>query len=631
MCGIAGIVSFRLSREAMVARVAAMQAALMHRGPDDAGQYSDPEFPVVLGHRRLAIIDPVHGRQPMTTPDGMLTIVFNGAIYNYETLRETLIQRGHPLSLHSDTEVLLYAYREWGEACLTHLRGMFSFAIWDSAQRQLFCARDRIGIKPFYYYYDHGQIIFASEIKAIVATGEIVTRLDHRSLRDYITFQFCVGDKTLFEGVQKLAPGHCMRVNFAGERLTVITKQYWEVDYTPDHTLTKMQWVEQLQEVLDTAIRLHLRADVPLGAHLSGGMDSSAVVASATRALGGQSLKTFTGAFARAEAFDETRYAKAVSAAYHTDYHEIYISEDRFATLLPKLMYQLDEPVAGPGVIPQYCVSQLASEHVKVVLGGQGGDEIFIGYVRYLLPYLEQALYHAIHETSPPDGIDWHAMMEALPMLQGYSGLLKTFWQSGLFDPLEARYCRLMERSAENSIFSVTRDLADHYSPRREFQTLFNRANIASPIDKMSYCDLKTSLPALLQVEDRTSMAASIESRVPLLDHHIIELMARVPAAIKFPGGALKGLFREAVRDWLPKVIIDRKDKMGFPTPLVPWAMGAGSDFVRDTLCSQAARERGIYNSARLTSWQESGGAFGRDIWGALCLELWFQAYRVAL
>ncbi len=629
MCGILGMVSLSASATEMEQRVIRALDSLAHRGPDGNGVHVEPGSGVVLGHRRLAIIDPERGKQPMSTADGEITVVFNGAIYNYLELRRELIAKGHSLHSYSDTEVLLYAYREWGEACVERFLGMFAFAIWDRAHNLLFCARDRIGIKPFNYYFDGKTLIFASEVKAILATGLVKAQANAQGLQDYLTFQFCLEGKTLFKGIQTLEPGHCFVAQLDQGGIGLHPRKYWDVSYDIDDSHDEAWFVDHLAALIEDAVRMHLRSDVPLGAHLSGGLDSSTVVCLAANLLKGEQIKTFTGAFPEGPQFDETGYAKAVADFAGTDYKEIYIQGSELPEVLPRLMYYMDEPLAGPGVIPQYYVSKLAAQHVKVVLGGQGGDELFIGYARYLVAYLEKCLSGAIFETAHqnPYAVTLESIVPNLPILQTYKPMLQGLWKDGLFDSPDKRYFKLIDRSEGMSHLFTPGVFDAGYSPFESFQKIFNREELHSMVNRMTYFDLKGSLPALLHVEDRTSMAASIESRVPLLDHRIVEFMARIPPNIKFAGGRMKHLFKESVRHTVPAPIFERKDKMGFPTPLTQWTKGVAKDFVRDTLLSERVRQRGLYNFKAIEKALDSEREFGRVVWGLLCLELWHQIY----
>ncbi|WP_313047799.1 asparagine synthase (glutamine-hydrolyzing) [Pseudomonas soli] len=632
MCGIAGSLATIGHQDGIVHSLKQMMGAIRHRGPDGEGVWVDERRPVGLGHVRLAIIDPEHGKQPMVTEDGRFIVVFNGAIYNYLELRRELIGKGHPIHSYSDTEVLLYAYREWGEAFIDRLVGMFAFAIWDKHEQKLFCARDRIGIKPFYYHFDGQRLLFASEIKAILADESVKARASSEGLQDYLTFQFCLDDKTLFSGIQKLEPGYCLSAMYVGDTLKVQVRQYWDLHYNIDEEHDERYFIDTLSGLIDDSIGLHLRSDVPLGAHLSGGLDSSAVVCLASRMLGGEQLQTFTGAFNEGPQFDETGYAKEVSAFAGTAYNEIYIpAGHELPDVLPRLMYYMDEPLAGPGVIPQYYVSQLASQHVKVVMGGQGGDELFIGYARYMAAYLEKCLSGAIYQTSNQRryAVSLESIVPNLPLLATYQPMLQGLWKDGLFGSHDQRYFSLVDRSdGMSQLFNqeVLRG-SGGYSPFESFQRIFNRDELHSLVNQMTYFDLKGSLPALLHVEDRTSMAASIESRVPLLDHRIVEFMATIPPNIKFAGGRMKHLFKESVRNAVPQKIFERKDKMGFPTPLTQWTKGVARDFVRDTLLSDKARQRGLYNLDVVEKMLGNEREFGRVVWGLLSLELWHRIF----
>ncbi|MDG9927956.1 MULTISPECIES: asparagine synthase (glutamine-hydrolyzing) [unclassified Pseudomonas] len=628
MCGITGVLAMQGTKDALGASLTSMMHAIRHRGPDGDGIWLDEKRPVGLGHVRLAIIDPEHGKQPMTTEDGRYVVVFNGAIYNYLELRRELTGKGHPIHSYSDTEVLLYAYREWGEQFVDRLIGMFAFAIWDKHEQRLFCARDRIGIKPFYYHFDGQRLLFASEIKAILADPGVEAAANFEGLQDYLTFQFCLDQKTLFKGIDKLEPGHCLSAHYEGDVLKVTTRQYWDLRYEIDEEHDERYFIDTLSGLIDDSIRLHLRSDVPLGAHLSGGLDSSSIVCLASRMLGGEQLKTFTGAFSEGPQFDETAYAKEVSSFAGTAYHEIFIpAGHELPDVLPRLMYYMDEPLAGPGVIPQYYVSRLASEHVKVVMGGQGGDELFIGYARYMAVYLEKCLSGAIYQTANQRryAVSLESIVPNLPLLATYQPMLQNLWMDGLFNSHDQRYFRLTDRSEGMSQLFNPEALrgAGNYSPFESFQRIFNRDELHSLVNQMTYFDLKGSLPALLHVEDRTSMAASIESRVPLLDHRIVEFMASIPPNIKFAGGRMKHLFKESVRSAVPQTIFERKDKMGFPTPLTQWTKGVA----RDTLLSGRARQRGLYNPEAVEKALTDEREFGRIVWGLLCLELWHRIF----
>jgi asparagine synthase (glutamine-hydrolysing) len=577
----------------------------------------------------LSIIDLSEaGRQPMTNEDGRYWIVLNGEIYNYQELRQQLIQRGHRLRSHSDTEVILHLYEEEGSACVRRLNGMFAFCIWDSRDRVLFAARDHFGIKPFYYTVRNETFLFASEIKALFASGGITPEINPDGLADYLTFQFCLGDKTMFRDVYKLLPGHYMLIGADG-RLDI--QKYWEVDFQVDTSHTGEYFEHQLLRLLEDAVRLQLTADVPVGAHLSGGLDSSTVASLAASLLDSQ-IHTFSGGFRDGSQYDETPYARLLAGRANTRHHEVFPGAQDFVEILPRLIYHMDEPAAGPGLFPQYYVSKLAGENVKVVLGGQGGDEIFGGYARYLVAYLEECIRGGIEGTQEENKyvVTFDSILDNLPQLQGYQPMLKHFWRDGLFDRSDLRYFRLIDRSAETRQF-VDPALASGqqgYSPLEAFRELFNEGNLGSYINRMTRFDMKTLLPALLHVEDRTSMAVSLESRVPLLDHRIVELVASIPPGIKYKGGRSKHIFRQVVQHIVPEEIYNRKDKMGFPVPLNEWYQKPPvQGFVRDALSSLQARRNGFLDGVQVDSLLSSERAFGRSVWGLLSLELWMQAF----
>lgn len=627
MCGIAGIVfKNEIVSENMLK---CMTDKIAHRGPDGEGFYVNEN--IGLAHKRLSIIDPENGHQPMTNEDGTVWITFNGAVYNYLELRQELIQKGHKIKTYCDTEVIIHAYEEYGEKCVERFNGMFAFVIWDSKRKQLFAARDRFGVKPFYYYANEDKLIFASEIKAILATGEVDKAVNYEGIHDYITFQFTLGEKTLFKDIKKLQPGYYMKIDVCNG-INIEMKQYWDLKFEYDTYHTEDYFVDKLLLLIEDATKIRLRSDVPLGCHLSGGLDSSTIACIASDLLGGSGLNTFTGGFDKGKEYNETEYAKLVSKFANTEYHEIMPDAEDFKTIINDLIYYLDEPCAGPGVFPQYYVSKLASQHVKVVLGGQGGDEIFMGYARYLVAYFEECIKGAIWETSDEEkyAVSLESIIPNLPLLGTYKPMLQYFLKEDLFKGHEDRYFRLIDRSEgmKNLFNEEIFHTESNYSPFEEYKTLFNKEDVHSYINKMMYFDIKGSLPALLQVEDRTSMSVGIESRLPLLDYRIAELLATIPPNVKFHGGKSKALFKKSIKNIIPSEILERKDKMGFPVPLSDWYQDSLKDFVSDTLLSDKARSRGLYKMDQLENLLVNGEhKFSRVVWGILCLELWFKNF----
>ncbi len=625
MCGIAGIYDLSKNPVPNLRRsLQVMNDLQRHRGPDGEGVWLHKREFVGFGHRRLSIIDlSPTGAQPMTDRSGNW-IVYNGEIYNYIELREELGQES--FVSNSDTEVILFAYRKWGEDCVNHLRGMFAFAIWDEENGTVFCARDRFGIKPFYFTVANDVFCFASEIKALLPFVDRI-ETDLEGFRDYITFQFCLAGKTLFKGIQELLPGHTLTVRNGDRRI----RRYWEVYYDLDFDHTEKYFEEKLRSLLEDSVRVHLRSDVPLGAYLSGGLDSSGVASIAGNCTNEEFLG-FTGKFSSfGPAFDESPYARGLAKEKGMVLHEIDIHATDFIEHIRDVIYHLDYPVAGPGSFPQYMVSRMAGRHRKVVLGGQGGDETFGGYTRYLIAYFEQCIKAAIDGTAQNGNfvVTYESIIPNLRSLYLYKPMLQEFWSEGLFEDMDRRYFQLVNRAPQMDD-EVNWEWLGDYSPFDTFRQIFNGENVRkeSYFDLMTHFDFKTLLPALLQVEDRVSMAHGIESRVPILDHPVVEFAATIPANVKFRNGELKYIFKKGLKPFIPSEIYNRKDKMGFPTPLTEWIRGEARDFVLDTFLSRNAQSRTLINSRRILEGIEKEGRFGRKIWGLLCIELWKQRFH---
>ena len=623
MCGFVGILN-KTPDAANAGILRKMASAISHRGPDEEGIFIDEGLGFF--HKRLSVIDLATGRQPMSY-DGC-TIVYNGEIYNFIELREDLVREGHRFITSSDTEVILHLYKKYGNECINMLNGMFAFVIYDKTNRKLLFARDHFGIKPLYWYNDEKKILFGSEIKALLAHPEIRAEANIDNLQEYLTFQFILGEDTMFRDIHKLMPGHYMSYCLdSGEFKTV---NYWQPNFKIDPFHTEEYFIAGLREIIEDAVRQQLRSDVPLGTYLSGGIDSTLVTILASRFHTG-SIKAFSGVFTEGPEFNELKYARIAAEAANAELLEVYPTEQEFIDLLPRLIYHLDEPVAGPGLFPQYIVSRHAANHVKVVLGGQGGDEIFGGYTRYLVAYLEQALKGAIYETNEEREhiVSLSSILPNLPSLKQYVPMMKNFWGDGAFEPMDRRYFRLLDRMAGtkkyfDDDFLKNRDEEAIFS---RFMASFNNNDTKSYFNKMTHFDMHGSLPGLLQVEDRMSMACSIESRVPLLDRRIVDLISVMPAGMKFMGGELKYLLKKTMKDVIPPEILNRKDKMGFPVPLHIWSKNMAKDFILDVLLSKKSRERNIINSKYIEQLVDNEQPFGRGLWGILCLELWFNQF----
>jgi asparagine synthase (glutamine-hydrolysing) len=630
MCGIAGFISngnrpLKVFQDVLLE----MLTTIAHRGPDGWGIVEAPKQ-ILFGHRRLAIIDIEHGAQPMQSNDGRYTLTFNGEIYNYQELRQSLVQKGIHFETFSDTEVLLKILINEGVSALTKLNGMFAFVFHDKSENTWLMARDHFGIKPLYYSILENEIVFASEIKALLKVPEIKNKSgrDDFSLQQYLTFQFCLEERTLFKEVKKVKPGFYLK----GHGSTIDSEScYWNTKYQIDYNHTEEYFIDKLKYLLNDSIRLQLRSDVPLGGYLSGGIDSSLVCALASNHLD-SSLPMFHGKFSESKDYDESEYARELVSKTGGTYFEVIPTANDFVDSVPKLIYALDEPLAGPGLFPQYHVSKLAKEHVTVVLGGQGGDEIFGGYARYLVGYLEQALKGAIFETQEEGRhlVSLESIVPQLSLLKQYKPLLSHFFSQGFFQPMDERYFRLIDRS-QGLKSLLQEEIFETFDSDKlffDYQKVFNNPDTQSYINKMTNFDQKTLLSSLLQIEDRVSMAVSLESRVPLLDARIVDLVTSMPPPMKFQEGRTKHILKKAISDILPYKILNRKDKMGFPVPLKEWMQkGPVRDFVNDTLMSKASLQRGIYKPLALEKMIQDQGVGGRQLWGALCLEIWHQTF----
>jgi asparagine synthase (glutamine-hydrolysing) len=623
MCGFVALFN-KDGAPADAALLTAMAETIAHRGPDGDGLLV--EGPYGFAHKRLAVIDPEGGRQPMTV--GPVTVVQNGEIYNYLELRHELERAGHVFRTHSDTEVLARAYLAYGPDCVRLFNGMFAFVLWDRSANRLLAARDHFGIKPLYVWDDGRRLLFASEIKALLRHPSVPAEPNMEAIQDYAVFQYVLNEDTFFRGVRKVCPAHSWLIDlgsFAVER-----RRYWEPDFSVDTHHTEDYFVETLRVLLEDAVALQLRSDVPVGVTLSGGIDSSLVASLAARGLGGR-LKAFTGVFSEGPEFDESRYAEAVAAACGAELDIVRPGPADFIELFPKLIYHMDEPMAGPGLFPQYMVARRASGRVKVLLGGQGGDEIFGGYTRYVIAYLEQALKGAVQETNDEGEhiVSLISILPNLPALRGYVPTLRSFWAEGLFEPMDRRYFRLIDRSrGARDLFGPDFNAAlDEERVFARFRAVFEHSRTLSYYNKMVQYDLTASLPALLHVEDRMTSACAVESRVPLLDRRIVDLVASMPPRLKFRGAEMKYILKRAIRDIIPPVVLARKDKMGFPVPLHIWTRNGLGDFVRDILTSTACRERGLFRTERIEQLISGEEPFGRRLWGLLNLEMWFRTF----
>ena len=601
-----------------------MMNKIIHRGPDDDGFYISENDSIAFGHKRLSIIDIEGGKQPFISNDENYIITFNGEIYNYIELRKQLLTKGYRFRTHSDTEVLLNMFIEYGSEMLNMLNGIFAFAIFDKKSKQLFLARDHFGVKPLYFFSKNNFFVFASEIKGILAHPKVKFHINQEKLREYLVLQIPMGGDTLYDSIIKLEPGHYMIIEMG--KITS-EKKYWDMDYNIDYGKTEKEFSEELRRLIEKSAAIQIRSDVPIGTYLSGGLDSS-LISVLTAKNYSKKLKTFSGGYKGSREYDETNYARIVAKAIKSDHHEIFPSPIDFIENFEKIVYYMDEPAGGPGVFSQFMVSKLVSEHVKVVLGGHGGDELFGGYARYSIAYLEESIKGAIYENNNDRYVvTLGTIIDNLPSLKQYIPLIKRQFSKGFFDPMNKRYFNLINRSfnlnelyTEEFISSIEMDKIFG-----EFEKIFDKPNTSSLFNKMTYFDLKTLLPALLHIEDRVSMAVSIESRVPLLDRRVAELAASIPPVMKFSGGKLKHILLKSIKDVLPREIVARRDKMGFPTPLNEWMKGPLREYVMDIFLSNETKQRGIYKVENIEKQIKNEGEFTRNLWGLLNIELWHR------
>ncbi|HKY20056.1 MAG TPA: asparagine synthase (glutamine-hydrolyzing) [Vicinamibacterales bacterium] len=624
MCGIAGVVTSASSAtpDGVLRR---MTDAIRHRGPDDSGYYQDAF--ASLGHRRLSIIDLSTGDQPMFNESGSMCVIYNGEIFNHAELRPVLERAGHQYKTKSDTETILHAYEEYGPDCVTKFRGMFAFALWDVHARTLFCARDRLGIKPFYYYWDGNVFAFASEIKALLQHPAVSPALDDSQLSEYLAFGYTSDERTLFRGIRKLLPGHLLRLTPTG--LTI--DRYWKTPCLQgEESRDDESWIAECRARLEETVRMRLMSDVPLGMFLSGGIDSSAIAALMARMVPGP-VKTFSVGYKETE-FSELTYAASVAKVIKTDHHEVVIGREDFFGALPKLIWHEDEPIVWPSSVSLYFVSKLAAEQVKVVLTGEGADEMFGGYGRYH-SYLANQQWMAGYAHVPEGLRNWiRSTVETSDMLSasirrklghtliGREPSLESLYLDNFYAAFSADEQRQLLASSSESPGSQYDTFLRHWNAHED----------ASVLKRLLYADQKTYLVELLMKQDQMSMACSIESRVPFLDHPFVEFAAAVPDRLKIRDGIGKYILKQAVKDLLPHDIIFRK-KMGFPTPIRSWLHGAHAAPLLDALRDRNGLLAQYLHLPALNAMLErhqSGRIDATDrIWRLINLQLWGRIF----
>ena len=622
MCGIAGIYNYKSLAPVAAESLEAMARSMVHRGPDDEGFHRDGALGFAF--RRLSIIDLEKGAQPISSEDGSVWSMLNGEIYNHLELREDLEGKGHRFRTNADSEVIPHLYEEYGSSFPERLRGMFAIGLWDAAKKQLLLVRDRLGVKPLYYWDDGVSFAFASEIKALLASGIARREVDLQALSDYVTFRYVPAPATMFKGIMNHPQGHVVTVRNAGTR----HDQYWDFNFADGADGDDRELEERLREMLRECVRMRLMSDVPLGALLSGGIDSSVIVAIMSDLMDAP-VKTFSVGFESAGPLSELPYAKTVSERFGTDHYEIVVGYDDVVKNLPRLVWHHDEPVSEPAAIPTYMVSMLAREHVVVVLTGEGADELFAGYPQYGLESWA-GRYQQIPEPIR-DGLI-RPLVSSLPFgfrrLKVVERSLSTVsdadrWSSWFAGFSGAEKEGLMTKDLASAVEDIT--------GARVFERHISRLGSAHPVEKMLYVDTKVWLADdLLMKMDKMSMAASLEARVPYLDHKLVEFAAALPLRMKLEGLQGKSVLRKLARGILPKEIIKRK-KVGFVVPINAWFRRELKPLLRTMLLSPRALDRGYFEPAYLdrlvTEHTEGRVDHRRELWTLLNLELWLRTF----
>ncbi len=616
MCGIAGILQLDRTQAAPPEVLERMLLSIFHRGPDEDGRLVDGEL--AMGMRRLSIIDLADGQQPIFDESGRYAVVFNGEIYNYRELRQELLSRGHTLRTHSDTEVIVHLYEELGPKCLEQLRGMFGIAVWDSRERTLFIARDRMGIKPLYYTCKNQSLIFGSEIKALLEHPAVLATLDLRGLANYLSLKYVPAPGTLFEGIQSLPPGHYLMVKDGG----VTIQRYWDVSYAkPSKAKSEVEYIEEATELLRESVRLRLRSDVPFGAFLSGGVDSSTIVALMAEQMS-EPVKTFSVGFGDG---DELPYAKLVADRFGCDHHTLHITAADFIDHAESVLWHMDQPIADQATVATHMVARLARQHVKMVLTGEGGDELFAGYARYagerFSPWTRWL-------PSWAGGL-LRAGVRQLPGMRRGKIALQALTIGNEAQRFSNWFPMFNDETKQQVLTESMRDYRQ--GAAAVFQQQLDQCDAREPLDRMLYVDSKLWLPDFLLLRgDKLTMANSLEARIPLLDHKLVEFAGRLPTHYKLHKGDRKYLLKRVAERMIPSEIIHRK-KQGFPIPIDRWLRNEARPLMRDMLSGDSLRSRGLFNPEyveRLMLQHESGYADNTtELWGLVSFEIWMRRF----
>jgi len=625
MCGICGKLNFDQNSSVEPGLIRAMLETIRHRGPDDEGVYSGTQ--VGLGHRRLSIIDLSTGHQPLSNEDGTVWIVFNGEIYNYQELRPFLLSKGHTFKTHSDTEVIIHLYEEFGPGCLERLRGMFAFAIWDEKTKTLFLARDRVGIKPVYYCLTDQSLVFASEIKAILADPGVDRAVKPEVIDRFLNFMYLPGEETLLEGISKLAPGHYLLAKDGRADI----RQYWDLSFAKaGESPSQKEAEKQLVDLLAEAVEQHMIADVPVGVLLSGGVDSTTVL-SFVKERTDKEVSTYTVGFSGTGFADERPYAKLAADTFGTQHRDMTITAADFMDFMPRYVWHMEEPVCEPPAIAMYYVSKLARNYVKVLLSGEGGDEAFAGYSNYRnFLWFERAK----RGLSPLNGVIGGGLALAssklhLPRVAKYAPLMTALFPDYYFSRTSNPYRFTGNGRGNLYAADFARSLDREYTVE-PFRCLQERVRGQNTLDAMLYIDTKSWLPDDLLIKaDKMTMANSLELRVPLLDHKVLEFAAALPADLKVRGFTTKYLVKRALGRRVPKPILDRR-KVGFPVPYESWLRKDMRDWVHDLLFDRVTTARGYFDTKsveQLLARDERLGGYSKEIFCLAVLELWHRVF----
>ena len=615
MCGITGKIYLDSSNNIDAHELKKMTDSIYHRGPDDEGFYINKN--IGLGFRRLSIIDLSTGHQPLANEDESIWIVFNGEIYNYKELQDDLITKGHIFKTKSDTETIVHLYEQYGVDCVKHLRGMFAFSIWDNNKKQLFCARDRFGIKPFYYYTDNEKFVFGSEIKAILSANNIDKTLSNDALNSFFAFGYITSDLAIYRQIKKLQPAHYLILSFKNNPTIEINK-YWDIRFEPDHSKSEKQWAEEIEASLSEAVKLHMISDVPLGAFLSGGIDSGSVVAMMAK-NSTNPIKTFSIGF-KEEKYNELIFAREIAKKYGCEHHE-QIVEPESINLLPKLVRAYDEPFADSSAIPTYYVSKFAREYVTVALSGDGGDELIAGYSIYR--YLQRI--NKFNTSSPSfNKFVWGNINKLIPESVAGKGLTYHLSQNKNF--LGAHLCIWTNEERKKLILS--NDIFKfNIVPELFKEEILKKGNKHDFISNLQYLDLQTYMvDDILTKVDRASMLNSLEVRVPLLDHKFAELLFKVPSNLKMKGKETKYILKQAMKNVLPETTLNRP-KIGFGVPLSLWFKDELKEYVNDTLLAGNPLLANYLDRNYVRTMVEGSKDGMRDFSSRIWSLLWFEEW----